>query len=92
MFLIYIAIAILRRDHNLGLLVGHNKEYDVQFDKSCHTVTIVASIVPKYFSHQSRTMSIRGKGLNVVLTPVALGRLYYSRYYTHTIKLGNYPK
>ena len=42
--------------------MGHDKEYNVQFDRSYHTITIVASLVPKYFSYRSRIMSIRGRG------------------------------
>ena len=42
--------------------MSHNKEHNVRFDRSYYTVTIVASLVLKYFSHQSRTMSVKGKG------------------------------
>ena len=89
---LHIAIAILRGNYSLGLLVGHNKEHNVQFDRSYHTVTIVASSVPKYFSHRSHTMSIRGRGAKRSILPITQGRLYYSRYYTRAIKLGTYPK
>src|SRR5437667_9956275 len=62
------------------------------FKEYRYDVTIAASSVPKYFSHRSRTMSIRGRGAERGVLSVTQERLYCSRYYARVMKLGNYPK